>query len=472
MRIFKRLLVLACTLAVGVAPACDSSSGSGDGPADATLHTDTAAADTSGGDDTSTADTQTADVPSTPGTVKALQGEAQSNGCDEASILTVNPAVSVTAVVVTSPRYTAVPADENATIEGLDGYYVADQDGGPWSGINISIAASEQTNFAPGTVLDLEGELIEFYCNTQLKVTSFLEGGTVDAPAPLELDPAAVGDEQYEGMLLKVSDVSVTEEVAAGVYRVTGGFIVDYQFDFFLSMEVGKTYDVTGQLSYGFGEWRLKPRSAADVVDKTPGTATTITAIQGSAGSLTGCQEDNKNYFEDGLEVTGVITSDTFTVGDKPAFYLSDGTQDPYSGVLVYDKNAVASSFGMGDVVTLTAQHMEYHCLTELIPSAAAASATTITAPAAVPLAAGLDGDELEKYEGMLVTLSNVHVTGVTNSGEAETDAGVLIDKYIMGDAFTAPDENSTLTSVTGFLNYGFSNYRVSPRSADDLVVE
>lgn len=467
----RRITTFSALILVGAFGACSSDGGN---TTDTVNPTDTSVGDTTGtdtGGDTAPGDTTLPDIPMTAGTVKALQGEAVQSGCDGAQILTINPTVSLTEVVVTTPKYDAFTPDDNSTANSLDGYYVADQDGGDYSGIALVIARDDATDFKPGDVLDIQGQLVEYYCFTQVEATSYTVKTAVAAPTPLELQPAEVGTEAHEGMLVKISGVTVSEKVAGG-YTVTGGVKVAFGFPFFLSMDVGATYDVTGVVNFAYGEFRLMPRSLADVKKQGGGTATGITAIQSLADS-TGCTASSIQNFATGLEVTGVVMSNKISVAASlDGYFLSDGTQDEYSGILVTVPKGLATNFVPGDVVKVSGKHVEYYCLTEISADAMDAATDTITAPAAVALANNLAAADLEKYEGMLVTFSNVAVTAVTTYNESETDAGVLIDKYAFDAEFTAPAQGTTLTSVTGFLTYGFSKYRVSPRNAADIVAQ
>jgi len=474
----KRIVLSTVFALTGALAACPSDDTSN--PTDTSVSTDTLGqpdsvtpTDTLGGNDTVTIlDTtpNTPDVPMTPGTVKNLQAEAEGVGCNPEGIVTLNPQVSLSGVVVTTPKYDAL----TATAEGgtsLDGYYVADQDGGDWSGINIVIDRAEATNFVPGDVLDLQGELMEFYCFTQFKVTSFTVGTAVTAPAPLEVEATAVASEAKEGMLVKVTGVTVSEAAGGGTFRVTGGFLVDHDFDFFLSMDVGATYDVTGVVKWAYNEWRLMPRSTADVRKQGGGTETGITALQ-SLEASTACTASSIQNFATGLEITGVIASERFDAANTlHGYYLSDGTQDDYSGIYVVISKTQNTEFHTGDVVKVSGKHVEYYCLTELSADVIEAStAVTLTAPAAVVLDKTVTAADLEKYEGMLVTINNVGITGATDYNEATTDTEVLIDDQIMGTAFVMPASGSTLTSLTGFVTYGFSKYRIVPRTAADMV--
>ena len=101
-----------------------------------------------------------------------------------------------------------------------------------------------------------------------------LDAGTVPAPVAIS-DPTTIATdgadaEQYEGVLVTVSDVAVT--TATDAY---GQFIVDSSlmvgslfFTDFLEPAVSTTYTtITGPLHFTFDDFKLEPRTAADLVD-------------------------------------------------------------------------------------------------------------------------------------------------------------------------------------------------------------
>lgn len=436
----------------------------GDPQTDTSSPTDTVGVDTMGPDGT-VADTFSppADIPMTAGTVKNLRAISQAAGCNPDGIVNIDPAVALSQVVVTTPRF------EPAT--GLHGYYVADQEGGEFSGIAISIDATEETNFVPGDVLDLTGELVEFFCFSQVSVATYTAGTPITAPAAVEVAPSALGAEANEGRLVTVKDVTVIEAAGGGTFAVTGGFVVDHDFDFFLTMDVGANYDVTGVVKWSFNSWRLMPRTTNDIRKLGGGTGTEITAIQSGADSVD-CTANEIQNFAAGLQVTGVVTTARLDLAATlHGYFISDGTQDDYSGIQFAVNKNLATNFSVGDVVTLTGRHVEFFCMTQLTADTVdLVTDSALTAPEPRVIAKGLSDADLEKLEGMLVTMEDVTVTGETEFGEAETDGGVLIDKRLMGSAFVVPATDTEFASVSGIMHYSFSRYRIAPRSAADLV--
>ncbi|MBN1946623.1 MAG: hypothetical protein JW797_13195, partial [Bradymonadales bacterium] len=100
-------------------------------------------------------------------------------------------------------------------------------------------------------------------------------------PAPLTPETVNAADvatdgslaEAYEGVLVQVVDVSITEirdEGQYGVFEITGGLLVDdtlYYYTDTYNLVVGNEFDrIAGVLDYSYGERKLYPRSAADLV--------------------------------------------------------------------------------------------------------------------------------------------------------------------------------------------------------------
>ena len=89
----------------------------------------------------------------------------------------------------------------------------------------------------------------------------------VSTPVPVELSAAPADWETYEGQLLTLTDVTATSEPAYGQVSTNyAGLFID---DLFVRFDVanGESFgSVTGVLYYSYSEWKLEPRSEADLV--------------------------------------------------------------------------------------------------------------------------------------------------------------------------------------------------------------
>ena len=403
------------------------------------------------------------------GTVQALQVEAEASACDADKIQTLREGVTLTGVVVTAGKFDAFTPTDGG--EALDGYYVADATGGPWAGILVTIPRVTDRAYVPGDTLDLAGDLVEFYCNTQMTVTSHTLTGHVAAPAPIVLAPEALAAEAYEGVLVQVAGVQVVEALTGGVYRMTGGFVVDHDYDFFLKLDDGVSYTLTGAVKYAFDEYRLMPRSLADISFDF-GTNTTIADIQSATESVD-CTEAKIANFSSGLAFDGVVTVGRFDAAAKlDGYFVSDGTQEAYSGIFMVVDKSMATDLAVGTKIGVLGQHVEYYCVTE-IKAAQVKELGEGTVPAPVVLDKATLCADLEAWEGVVVEIADVTV-GDTSEwskfGQAEIDCGMLVDAALVGFDFPEPKTGDTFAVLRGVVHYAYDKYRIQPRTMDDVV--
>lgn len=203
-----------------------------------------------------------------------------------------------------------------------------------------------------------------------------------------------------------------------------------------------------------------------DPPDPDPELAT-IVGIQSSSASVD-CTASGDQLI--GAEVTleGVVTVPRFKLNTTlSGIFVSDGTQNAYSGLLVRFPTAQAYNFTKGQKVRVTGKHYEYYCMTQF-------AATAITAvgngnvPAVRTIGKNLLAADYEKWESVAVKVDNVTVTDLTQYNEAETNAGVLIDDFILDTSFVPPSITTNYAYVRGILVYGFERYRVAPRDDSD----
>jgi hypothetical protein len=188
--------------------------------------------------------------------------------------------VDVKDVVVTSPFF----KDKN----GNGNVFIAEAAGGEYSGIQIYIYADvtaelEAAMKVPklGDVLTISGQYTEFYDYSELtlsKADNLTITGTGTVPDPAVVAPADIATggskaEAYEGVLVRVEDVTVTAPVVEfGEFTVTGGLVVD---DLFFLPDPGpqpamdQAYtSITGLLAYSFEVFKLSPRGTEDLVEQ------------------------------------------------------------------------------------------------------------------------------------------------------------------------------------------------------------
>jgi predicted extracellular nuclease len=168
--------------------------------------------------------------------------------------------------------------------DGTDAsFFVQDPAGGPFSGIQVFVSDTTDLQVAPGDQVTLTGTYTEFQDMSQIEVgdaSAIVIGSSGPPPTAVVVDPAMIAtggamSEDYESVLVSVENVMVTDAnpdapMDFNEFAVTGNLRVD---DEFFSMadwtkpEVGQSYaSITGLLVYGFDNFKLEPRDAADLV--------------------------------------------------------------------------------------------------------------------------------------------------------------------------------------------------------------
>ena len=171
----------------------------------------------------------------------------------------------------------------------------------------------------------------------------------------------------------------------------------------------------------------------------------------------------------DGQVVTtsGIVTGYGY---DDEKYFISMPEGGAWKGIYVYDYSNVPNP---GDEVEITATVDEYYNLTELTSiTEFSVLSTGNSIPNAVPITTNELASE-EMYEGVLVTVSNVVVTETPNSfnewyvdddsGECQIDDGFY--------EYLNPQIGDEFISITGLVDYGFDNYGLNPRDANDFVL-
>jgi hypothetical protein len=171
--------------------------------------------------------------------------------------------VSVTGLVVT-----AVWAN---------GVYAQTPAGGAWSGIHAFTGPGATGGAVVGDVVDISGELVEYFGETELERATVTRTGSAAPPAPLALTLAEASDEKYESVLVRLTDVDAAEspyacsaDVASctdpDLWLLDGAIAVwkrAYQ-DADWTARMGAT-GVAGVMTWRFERRRILPRTAADL---------------------------------------------------------------------------------------------------------------------------------------------------------------------------------------------------------------
>ncbi len=185
--------------------------------------------------------------------------------------VTPDTTVTLSGVIATTPL-----------TSGGQGFFVQEPGGGEYSGIYVFVfhPGSKALDIEPGDVVTLTGTYVEYGDkDTTLSEITVENGsdvsvtGTDTVPTPILVDQADIATggskmEEYEGVLLKVEDVTVTnDDLGFGEWEVTDGLRIDNLF-FSPTIVNGTDYaSITGCLYYSFDHSKLEPRTTADLVE-------------------------------------------------------------------------------------------------------------------------------------------------------------------------------------------------------------
>lgn len=165
-----------------------------------------------------------------------------------------------------SPYNTQTVTTEGiVTAVGAGGYFLQDG-GGAWNGLFIYSFDTPQI----GDHVVVTGSVTEFNMLTELTNTSgfsiLSSGNPVEVTS---LSTTEINQEAYEGVLVKVSDATVVDDtvIGFGQYIVNDGsgeaIINPTIYD--SNVTLGSDYNITGVVTFQFGNFVMMPRVPADV---------------------------------------------------------------------------------------------------------------------------------------------------------------------------------------------------------------
>ena len=156
------------------------------------------------------------------------------------------------------------------TIDG--GYWLEQPGGGAWNGIFVF----DPVNFASAAVGDqigITGTVQEFYNMTEMSsITAFsviTSGNAI--PGPQSLATGSVSVEQWEGVRVRVNNVTVTDpDIGFGEWLVSDGsgdVVIDDKGTYtYVPVLNDFLESVTGPLDYNFGAFKIQPGDDSDIV--------------------------------------------------------------------------------------------------------------------------------------------------------------------------------------------------------------
>ena len=213
------------------------------------------------------------------------------------------------------------------TAVGSGKYFI--QDGtGAWNGVYVYDSAHTP---AEGDNITITADVSEFYNLTELSnVIAYTVNSTGNTlPAVVTLTTAQISDEQYEGVLVSVSNANCTTAPDThNTWQVDDGSgacgVNNLMYAF--TPTVGTSYNVTGPLYYTWGTFAIAPRYAADISTAGDNTAPTVNSVTASNATTvvvvysedvdqtTAETVSNYNITALGINVTGAVLTNSTTV--------------------------------------------------------------------------------------------------------------------------------------------------------------
>ena len=186
------------------------------------------------------------------------------------------------------------------------------------------------------------------------------------------------------------------------------------------------------------------------------------------------------------VTISGIVTAEFWGSSSNRYLYVQDA-EGPWNGVACFEYGGwdtfdFSSSAGTvhsvaeGDSVTVTGTVDEYYDLTEIVDVTEViihGPAVNMISPAVVtPGQIMTGGSDAEAYEGCLVTVENVTVDNEDlNNGEwSVTDGTNSVRVDDIWDYYYFPESGQALAEVVGVMTYTYSDAKLEPRLARDVV--
>ncbi|MBI9066475.1 MAG: lamin tail domain-containing protein [Salinivirgaceae bacterium] len=194
----------------------------------------------------------------------------------------------------------------------------------------------------------------------------------------------------------------------------------------------------------------------------------TVTVVNDEEASLISIHDiqfiENGNdspYLGQSITTKGVVAA-----VDSKGLYLQDG-EGAWNGVYVYKGSAPEAT--IGDSIIVAGDIVEYLNLTEILnPVITVLNSDNLISD---PVSTSIAEFKQEKYEGVLVNVSNVICVGIVVNNNwkiADSTNDTLIVRN--GIFVYEPELGQVFTSIIGFSGQFSDDYQLFPRSASDVI--
>ena len=195
------------------------------------------------------------------------------------------------------------------------------------------------------------------------------------------------------------------------------------------------------------------------IIDETATAPPTFVRIYDIQYTTTG----DSPYKDSTVSTAGIVTAVA-----SNGYYLQDSSS-AWNGIFVFDPSNAVS---MGDSLELIGDVDEYYDATQLENIV---SFNIVSSGNALPAPLVLQSNDLanEMYESVLVRVENAECTATQGNGiwSLNDGSGVgLVQSGTTNGLFSFIPAVGSVYWVTGPLNYSFSEYKIWPRNAQDIV--
>ncbi len=354
---------------------------------------------------------------------------------------------------------------------------IGDASGGPWTG--LLLYGDSVSSLVEGDSVVVTGTPSEYYDMTQISditdvdvISSGVVLPPVTAVSTVTIGQDSTTSEQYESVLVSITNAPITNVLSYGEYNASDGSgecMLDDMGEATYVPVLGDTILTgIGTLQFSYGDYKLQPRYDADLTigAYTAGIDTlTCYQIQGQASTS---PYEGQQVCAYGIVVVG---GDEYYSSSSAYAVIMDAAGGAWSGLMMYD--STLAGLQRGDSVSVVGTVIEYSSMTELTYlDTVIVHSSGHTLPTAEALSTGDVGQE--QWEAVLITVADVTVVEDSYGyGEWGVDDGtgeIRVDD--LGSYTYDPVLNDVLTELTGINFYSYSTWKLQPRDNDDLEME
>ena len=210
--------------------------------------------------------------------------DACPNTANPTSVCGGHQAVSITSIQDGTIPTGSLVSVENAVITGISQRTLGlqtQESNAPQRGIIVFSSNGFPSNLAVNDIINVTGAVEEYFDNTQISATAITKQDTATTPIePVSLSIQEASTEPYEGMLIKLTGVTITNtqydcnadndlcndtnlwEASNNGHKIiiSDHFYTDSDWD-----TQTQSTKITGVLLWRFDRWRILPRTSADL---------------------------------------------------------------------------------------------------------------------------------------------------------------------------------------------------------------